>query len=172
LGEAARIKGSGIMQVFLDCDGVLADFDAYASELLGMPVNEYVREKHNNAKLWELLYSHDDYFFKLPVMSDAQELVDGVKALGFSPIILTGIPSKGGSDWAIDQKTRWASQHFPELDIICCKSREKAFHMLPGMHNVLIDDWQKWQHIWEEHGGSFILHTSAKQSLKELHDLL
>jgi hypothetical protein len=160
-----------MMQVFLDCDGVLADFDGFAAEILGMPPRDYEREKHNNSDLWERLYAVEDYFFKLPKMHDADELVAGVEAFGFAPIILTGIPSKGGSDWAIDQKTRWAQVHFPNLDIICCKSKEKAFNMIEGKHNVLIDDWTQYKHVWEEHGGSFIVHTSAKKSLAELQQL-
>jgi hypothetical protein len=160
------------MKVFLDCDGVLADFDGYAATLLGMPPRDYEREKHNDAKLWEILYAHEDYFYKLPVMHDAPELVAGVIERGFEPTILTGVPSRGDPTWAIDQKTRWAQLHFPELPIICCKSREKALHMLEGYHNVLIDDWGKWKHVWENHGGTFILHRSAEQSLKELDKLI
>jgi hypothetical protein len=156
------------MHVFLDCDGVLADFDRYAESILGLPPREYERQKHNNKQLWDILYAHDDYFYKLPKMPDADELVEGVKALGFDPVILTGIPSKEGSDWAIGQKTRWAEKHFPDLDIICCKSKEKALHMIQGHHNVLIDDWAKYKHIWEETGGTFILHTSANDSLAKL----
>ncbi len=156
------------MQVFLDCDGVLADFDRYAEGILGLPPREYERQKHNNKKLWDILYAHDDYFYKLPKMADADALVAGVESLGFKPTILTGIPSKEGSDWAISQKTRWALKHFPHLDIICCKSKEKFKSMVPGYHNVLIDDWPKYKSVWEEAGGTFILHTSALQSLTEL----
>ena len=159
------------MQVFLDCDGVLADFDGFAAEVLGMPPREYDRIKHNNSDLWDRLYAVEDYFFKLPKMYDADDLVEGVEALGFTPIILTGIPSKNGSDWAIDQKTRWAQVHFPHLDIICCKSKEKSLNMIDGVHNVLIDDWAKYKKIWEGKGGTFILHTSAEQSLKELEEV-
>lgn len=156
------------MQVFLDCDGVLADFDKFASEILGIHPREYERQKHNDAELWERLYAVEDYFFKLPKMPDADTLVAGVEEMGFEPVILTGVPSKEGSDWAIDQKTRWAAVHFPHLSIICCKSKDKFMHMLPGDHNVLIDDWDKHMKTWQDAGGTFILHTSAEKSLEEL----
>ena len=158
------------MQVFLDCDGVLADFDKYASQLLGMPPREFEATKHNgnSGPMWKILYEHEDYFYKLPKMPDADELVAGVIAMGYEPIILTGIPSQDGSDWAIDQKTRWAQDHFPELEIICCKSKDKFKHMVDGLHNVLIDDWAQHQQVWEDAGGTFILHTSAAKSLREL----
>jgi hypothetical protein len=155
------------MQIFLDCDGVLADFDGYAQQLLGMNPRQYEAEKHT-PHMWEVLYSHEDYFYRLPKMPDADEFVLGVRMLGFDPIILTGIPSKDGSDWAIGQKTRWAADHFPDVPIICCKSREKANHMIAGKHNVLIDDWEEYKHVWEQAGGTFITHTSAKDSLAKL----
>ncbi len=160
------------MQVFLDCDGVLADFDTYAEGLLGLHPREYERRKHNDKKLWDILYAHDDYFYKLPQMPDAHVLVAGVKALGFEPIILTGVPSKAGSDWAIDQKTRWAADHFPDLSIICCKSKDKFMHMIPGKRNVLIDDWNMHMKKWQVAGGYFILHKNAKDSLVELREVM
>lgn len=160
------------MQVFLDCDGVLADFDTYAAGLLGMPPREYERRKHNDKQLWDILYAHDDYFYRLPKMPDADALVAGVESLGFEPIILTGVPSKEGSDWAIGQKTRWAEKHFPHLSIICCKSKDKFMHMVPGKRNVLIDDWDKHKKTWEDAGGYFVLHTSAAKSLAELKEVM
>lgn len=168
------------MQVFLDSDGVLADFDTLAGEILGMPSREFERMKHtpNNGmmggpqQMWDRLYAHEDFFYKLPKMPDADELVAGVEAMGFTPIVLTGVPSKDGSDWAIGQKIRWYAEHFPHLQVICCKSKDKLLHMLPDRHNVLIDDWTQHQKKWEDAGGTFIVHTSANQSLKELRDLV
>ncbi|RZK44836.1 MAG: hypothetical protein EOO61_02380 [Hymenobacter sp.] len=158
------------MQIFLDCDGVLADFDKFASEILGMTLDEYEKAKHEPAG-WDLLYAVEDYFYKLPKMPDADELVDGVRALGFEPIVLTGVPSKDGSEWAVPQKQRWVDKHFPGTSVICCKSKDKFRHMVPAMHNVLIDDWKRYKHVWEETGGTFILHKNAKLSLEQLEDL-
>ena len=161
------------MQVFLYSDGVLADFDTLAGEILGMPSREFERVKHNgnSGPMWEELYKFEDFFFHLPKMPDADELVQGVREMGFEPIVLTGIPSKEGSDWAIGQKIRWYEKHFPDLQVICCKSKDKLLHMLPDRHNVLIDDWTQHQRKWEDAGGTFIVHTSAEQSLKELRTL-
>jgi len=159
------------VQVFLDCDGVLADFDGFASGILGMTLNEYEKAKHQ-PEGWDLLYAVEDYFFKLPKMPDADELVDGVRALGLEPVVLTGVPSKDGSDWAIPQKQRWVAKYFPGTSVICCKSKDKFKSMVPEKHNVLIDDWKRYKHVWEEAGGTFILHKTAKRSLMELEQLI
>ena len=34
---------------------------------------------------------------------------------------------------------------------------------------VLIDDREKYKQAWEDHGGTFILHTSTKTTLEELY---
>ena len=167
------------MQVFLDSDGVLADFDKLAGEILGMPSREFEAIKHSGdgtrmggpAEMWNRIYAHGDFFYELEKMHDADELVAGVEAMGFEPIVLTGVPSKDGSDWAIGQKIRWYEKHFPHLQVICCKSKDKLLHMMPDRHNVLIDDWTAHQSKWERAGGTFIVHTSATKSLKELSEL-
>ena len=157
------------MQIFLDCDGVLADFDGFAETILGTNLTEY--EKHS-ADGWDRLYAVEDYFYKLPKLPDADQLVDGVRARGFEPIVLTGVPSKDGSDWAIPQKQRWVAEHFPGTSVICCKSKDKFQHMVPSMHNVLIDDWTRYMSVWEDNGGTFILHTNAALSLAKLDEFL
>lgn len=162
------------MQVFLDSDGVLADFDTLAGEILGMPSREFEKAKHNDDSggMWSRLYAHHDFFYKLPKMPDADELVQGVINLGFDPIVLTGIPSKDGSDWAIGQKVRWYADHYPDLPVITCKSKDKLMHMIEGKHNVLIDDWTQHKKAWENAGGTFIVHTSAADSLAQLKEVI
>lgn len=155
------------MQVFLDSDGVLADFDTYAASLLGMKPREWEASKGKKS-FWGKIYADPDFFFNLPKMHDADELVEGVRGLGFEPIVLTGIPSQDGSDWAIDQKTRWYAKHYPDLRVITCKSKNKFQHMVEGKHNVLIDDWEQHKHVWEDAGGTFIVHTSTSNSLRQL----
>jgi hypothetical protein len=56
----------------------------------------------------------------------------------------------------------------PNVHMITCRSREKRVHMHEGKHNIIIDDWPEYKPLWEEHGGTFILHTSAEDSLNEL----
>ncbi len=153
------------MQLFLDCDGVLADFDKRAKEILGMPSREYEKEK-GAKNFWKTIYSTPDFFFTIDKMSDADELVNATRHL--NPIILTGIPR---GDWASDQKLRWRDKHFPDLPMICVESKNKFMHMHQDKHNIIIDDWPKYKPIWEENGGTFILHTSAENSLNELRSM-
>lgn len=155
------------MQLFLDCDGVLADFDKFFEDNFGLNPREY-EKKHGGAKFWfEIEAFPGGFFNQLPKMPDADELVDAVRHL--NPIILTGCPK--GATWPQPQKEAWRDKHFPGIPMICCQSKMKYTHMASGRHNVIIDDWFKWKSRWEENGGTFILHTSTKESLAELRAL-
>jgi hypothetical protein len=147
-------------QLYLDCDGVLADFDAGVRQILGMDPKGYVA-KYNMGKFWAQLAKHPDFYGKLPLMPDAMELFEAVKHL--DPIILTGLPR---GNWAAPQKVRWAAQHFPGTKILTVMAVDKRNHCTAG--DVLVDDTLKHRHLWEEAGGIFIHHTSARESLAQL----
>lgn len=148
------------MQLFLDCDGVLADFDKRAKEILGTCPREF-EGKEGEKDLWDKLYSVPDFFYSLDLMPDAMELYSAVKHL--HPVILTGKPR---GDWAVEQKLRWRRKYFPNVPMIVCPSKDKFLYAKPG--DVLVDDWLKHKPTWVTGGGIWILHTSAKKSIKEL----
>ena len=151
------------MQLFLDCDGVLADFDTYAEKIFGLPPRKAEAEL-GQERFWAPLQSHEGFYEKLPLMPDARELFEAVEHL--NPIILTGLPV---GEWAEPQKRAWGRKYFPHTTMICCMSKDKRNHMKPG--DVLVDDWPKYKDLWEEAGGIFVLHTSAKDSIAKLKEL-
>lgn len=147
-------------QLFLDCDGVLADFDAGALSVLGLPPRDY-EDRHGISRFWSKLAAAPDFYASLPLLPDAMELFDAVRHL--EPIILTGLPR---GDWAAGQKVRWAAEHFPGTRIITTMARDKRDHAREG--DVLVDDLLKHRHLWEEVGGVFIHHTSAASTIEAL----
>jgi 5'(3')-deoxyribonucleotidase len=148
------------MQLFLDCDGVLANFDKGAEAALGMPPKAF-EQRHGLGRFWARLHRTPDFYARLEELPDARELFDGVKHL--NPVILTGCP-RGG--WAEDQKVRWADEHFPGTRIITCMARDKRDHGQRG--DILIDDTLRHRERWEETCGVFIHHRNARQSLAAL----
>ena len=147
-------------QLYLDCDGVLADFDKGAMAILGMKPKAF-EHRHGLGRFWAKLASAPDFYFSLPLMPDAMQLFDAVKHL--DPIILTGLPR---GNWAADQKMRWAEKHFPGVRMITCMARDKRNHAKEG--DVLVDDNDKFRHLWEGAGGIFVHHKNAAQSVEEL----
>jgi hypothetical protein len=147
-------------QLYLDCDGVLADFDKGAAAALGMPPRAY-QKRHGIVRFWNKLAKAPDFYFGLPLLPDAERLFEAVRHLG--PIILTGLPV---GNWAADQKVRWAAKHFPGTRIITTMARDKRDHARPG--DVLVDDQPRHAHLWEEAGGIFIHHRSVDETLERL----
>src|SRR5438270_303569 len=82
------------MQLYLHCDGVLADFDAGVRALLGIGPKPF-QARYGLSRFWRALARRPDFYADLPLMADARELFDGVRHL--DPIVLTGLPR---GDWA------------------------------------------------------------------------
>jgi hypothetical protein len=147
-------------QVYLDCDGVLADFDAAAGSVLGMAPHIFER-RFGPARFWQKLAAAPDFFANLDLLPDAMELYEAVRHL--KPVILTGLPR---GSWAEPQKRLWAERHFPDVPVITTTAALKREHCHPG--DALVDDRHKYRHLWESAGGVFIHHRSARQSIADL----
>ena len=146
--------------LFLDCDGVLADFDLGATELLGMSPMAF-EARHGRGEFWKQLARHGNFYGDLKQLPDAQRLFQAVRHL--KPTILTGLPL---GKWAAPQKERWAAEHFPGVPIITTMARQKHLHMDPG--DVLVDDRENHRKLWEDAGGIFIHHKNAEDTLRRL----
>ena len=147
-------------RLFLDADGVLADFDEGVRRLLGMSAKAFIAE-HGRGTFWKRLAKAKNFYGALPQMPDAQLLFDAVKHL--KPTILTGLPM---GNWAAPQKVEWAAEHFPGVPIVTCMARDKHLHMHPG--DVLVDDREKHREAYEKAGVVFVHHKNAEESLRQL----
>jgi hypothetical protein len=149
-------------QLYLDCDGVLADFHTGAVAALGMHPRAF-EKKFGPGRFWARLARAPDFYFGLPLLPDAMTLFEAVRHL--DPIILTGLPM---GNWAAEQKVRWAARWFPATRIITTMARDKRNYARPG--DVLVDDQAKHAHLWEGAGGIFVLHTDAATTIERLRD--
>ena len=147
-------------RLFLDADGVLADFDRGARELLGAGPKQFIA-RHGRGTFWKRLANAKNFYGALEEMPDAQLLFAAVKHL--KPTILTGLPL---ASWAAPQKVEWAAEHFPGVPIITCMARDKHKHMHPG--DVLVDDREKHRAAYEAAGVIFVHHKNAEDSLRQL----
>jgi hypothetical protein len=155
--------------VFLDMDGVLADFDRFAIEKLGKKFDTFP----DSASAWAAMKEYEDVYFHLEPMIDASNLVNGIYSLQnnfkFRIAVLTAIPKIGRIPNARQDKIYWLSRHFPALlgDFnIGPHAEHKQYHC--RALDVLIDDSEKNIPQWESKGGYGILHTTAEDSLSRL----
>ena len=149
-------------RIYLDCDGVLADFESGATAALGMAPHRF-QQRFGLKAFWARLASTPGFFDTLDLLPDAMELYDAVRHRG--PVILTGLP-RGA--WAEPQKRRWAARHFPGVEVITTSAALKREHCHPG--DALVDDTVKFRHLWEKEGGGTVGDEDAA-SIAELRRL-
>lgn len=149
------------MRLFVDMDGVLADFDSGYEAAFG------IRPSIESDNVdWRKVRSTRDFYLNLPPMHDIWQLWGVIGK--YDPIILTGIPSSVQE--AADNKKAWISKHLGHhVEVRCCLSKEKYLNADNG--DVLIDDWVKYRHLWISAGGRWITHVSAEQTISQLKEL-
>jgi 5'(3')-deoxyribonucleotidase len=146
------------MQLFVDMDGVLADFDGHHETVFGIRSDKAL----DNVR-WDRVHAVNGFYRDLPPMPDMHELWDRIAH--HNPIVLTGVPTKVPA--AADDKRAWARKHLGDhVEVRCCRSVEKCLHARPG--DILIDDWEKYRALWVGAGGVWITHLSAGQTADEL----
>ncbi len=60
---------------------------------------------------------------------------------------------------AAQNKRDWVAENIdPYCEVICCASAMKVEHGRPC--DVLLDDWDRYESVWIEMGGIFVLHRA------------
>lgn len=159
---------SFVYRVFIDMDGVVADFVGGACKLHGLdnvyyePDFEYHKDAYDvnsfsngmdPKEFWGAMGY--DFWANLDKTSEADELIEflkkrfGVHNLCFltSPILTKG---------CADGKREWVKKHYPDIPVlISCRAAggEPPKWMAAGPVSVLIDDSDTNIDLWCEHGG-------------------
>ena len=153
------------MIIFLDMDGVLADFDKYVCETHKFETKE--KWNDNWAGLPERMFND------LEKMPDADQLVEYTKP--YSPQILTAMPKRDKVRFARMDKMRWAKRHygFHSWEVNVVYREEKLMYATAEQYspNILVDDNYKNIEEWKKQGGAGILHTSTETTIVELQKL-
>ena len=152
-------------KIFLDQDGVLADFDKGVHDLTGQTI-----EQLGKKAMWKAVYSVPDFFEKLDWMPDGKELWEYTKK--YKPSVLTGLPGKNGEE----QKRIWVAKHMgSQVPVIVCPAAQKQKYaeeaMREGFTPILIDDKNDNIQRWNAVGGIGILHRNTAHSVMELQKL-
>ena len=136
--------------VFLDLDGVFADFDGKIKEITGSWPHELPKKE-----LWKSVYRKHDFFASLDLMKGWEILWTYFKP--FDPIFLTGAPSGKSMQ---DQKIEWVKEKFGDKwagQTIVLPRRDKQLHS--GPRKLLVDDNETNVAEWVSKGGYGFLYT-------------
>ena len=146
--------------IYIDMDGVVADFDTFVSNLLGRPIGWNDSKQDLTDEEWVKLASVDSLYYQLPMMPDATKLVAYAKSLStrFYVGFLTAIPRRTTIPSAQADKQAWVSKYFPGMRMdIGPFSRDKQKWCIPG--DILIDDRPSNIAEWTAAGGIAVYHT-------------
>ena len=159
--------------IYLDIDGVIADFNQRFIDISGMTPDEY-RDKYDNKKFWDLIDEENKVRFwaGIPVMVGAKKLVDYVSQYDYE--ILTAPSIKKQSRLG---KMIWLrkihSDLFPDTPKVNFKPAKQKHQVKPNLtkSDILIDDKASTINTWNSTGGTGILYTSAEDAIKQLKQL-
>jgi len=158
--------------IYLDMDGVVADFDRAVQAILGGDTR--VDQRYPESE-WAKLRGHQRIYRDLPLCADANMLVDGVQALaryhGLRVLFLTAVPKDNDFPWAFADKIEWARRYFPDIPVwFGPYSDEKQIRSRPD--DVLIDDRVSNIDQWRGQGGYAILYQGPAQPVLDELSLL
>tara|TARA_Y100000593_G_C4309058_1_gene337389 strand:+ start:2373 stop:2945 length:573 start_codon:yes stop_codon:yes gene_type:complete len=163
-------KDIKIRQIFLDMDGVLADFESKITEMLGEKVwNTDAGHAVYDAHKRELTAKH--MFRKMDPLPDAWKLVDWCCNSGIHTEILTAAGTVN-RELVVRDKIEWIREHINPYWTIIPTFKGSQKSAFAHKKAVLIDDRDKNIECWVEAGGIGILHTTAENTIKQLNELI
>jgi len=153
-----------INKIFVDMDGVLADFvrGVEGPKYLNGPL---VSEQTYDSRKIEL--SNRGLFRNLPIMPGMLKLINYIKESGIDWEILTASGSLNRTVVTND-KIYWIRKHVDPKVIITAtiKGEDKAAFARPN--HVLIDDRKSNIKAWTQAGGIGVLHRTAEDTINQL----
>tara|TARA_B100001287_G_scaffold42930_1_gene32022 strand:- start:9990 stop:10508 length:519 start_codon:yes stop_codon:yes gene_type:complete len=161
------------MTVYLDMDGVIADFFGAVEKLYG--VDHWKSIKHRDGIFVEL--RNTDFFNTLPcfkghdVPNDSQRIVAGVKSISGGDWGICSSPLRDDEYNSAYWKRKWLEKwnFLPDLEklIFTSNKHKYAYSKINRRPNILIDDKPENIKRWEEAGGEGILFQCNEDDIDE-----
>ena len=144
--------------IFLDMDGVVADFDSHCTYILGKRNEDHGWPDED----WAKIRARPRIYGELPKTKEADALVEYCRYLrdtrNYELLFLTAVPKGNDVHWAFYDKVLWAQKYFPDIPVHFGPfAKNKKEHCKPG--DILIDDRPSNIIEWGEVDGHGILHS-------------
>ena len=147
-----------ITKIYLDMDGVIADFDKRYKELYKIAPRD--ADTYKTFDKFFTTFIAEKQFAKLDLMPDAMELINYLRSLPIPTEILSSTSSEKRDAEIREQKVEWLHKHnltFP-INLVPGKRLKRNFS---NPSSILIDDTAQNIDQWRAEGGVGILHTDA-----------
>ena len=159
--------------IYLDMDGVVADFDKRFNDLSGMMPQDYVNKNGLNA-FWDLIdEKHKVAFWRgIELMPDAQKLVKFVEQYPFEMLTAPSIKKQsiiGKGLWVKDK----VGTLYSTKPKVTYRSAKQKHTVKPNLtkFDILIDDKGSTIDNWNAAGGTGIFYQNADQVINDLKKL-
>ena len=161
LKEAKELANTS--KIYVDMDGVLADFFNAWGDLMGVDDWRNIDKEHQISDALQKIRDTDDFWLKIPVTANAQNLLNLIKQVkGSYSICSSPLPGDPNSE---PHKKEWIKKHlvsFPPEEIIITSNKPQYATQPDGTPNILIDDYGKNIQSWEAAGGVGFKHKDHK----------
>jgi len=153
--------------LYLDMDGVVADFDEYAARTLGVPPSEGIYPD----SIWKQLAQNPRIYRDLIPTPYAYQLyrecVNFCLKKDYNWAFLTAVPKGNDVKYAFYDKVEWVQKHFPGTPVFFGPySKDKHQHCQAG--DILIDDRTSNCEEWTAAGGIAILHKDFNSTITQI----
>jgi len=162
--------------VYLDMDGVLADFFGGVEKMYGVEHwKELTNDKTKDLKK-EVIdrITGTDFFATLPKFSTADALIDMVQKFTGGKFSINTSPLRGDHENSGKYKKLWIQNNIEQPDEIIVTGRKESYatDKASGTPNILIDDRPVNVQRWQAAGGYGILYQANRDSLSKVQDAL
>ena len=158
--------------VYLDMDGVLADFFGGVEKMYGVEHwKQLTNDKTKDLKK-EVIdkITGSDFFATLPKFPTADALIDMVKKFTGGKFSINTSPLRGDHENSAKYKKIWIQNHIEQPDDIVVTGRKESYAVDKGTGtpNILIDDRPVNIQRWQGRGGYGILYQANRDSLDKV----
>ena len=154
------------MTLYLDMDGVIADFFTGFANRFGKDHWKLIQDKEKAI----IQLQGTDFFYNLDTFDSSKKLVEFARSIGDWGICSS--PLRGDRDNSAYWKRRWLEKNkmMPPIDkLIFTGMKEKwATNKLDGSPNILVDDKPTNISRWKDKGGIGILYQANECDVDEL----
>jgi len=162
--------------VYLDMDGVLADFFGGVEFLYGVEHwKELTNDKTKDLKKQVIdRITGTDFFAVLPKFNTADALIDMVKKFTGGKFSINTSPLRGDHENSAKYKKVWISNNIEQPDDIVVTGRKESYakDKGTGTPNILIDDRPVNIQKWQAAGGYGILYQANRDPLSKVQQAL
>lgn len=153
--------------IWLDMDGVFADFEVVASAIVGRKVGWGVTDLTD--KEWDVLANTPNLYRSLPLLPGSRALMETVMSFSdeFEVKFLTAIPRVKTVPTARQEKKDWIEEHFPGMEVVFGPySKDKWKHA--KFLDILIDDKPSNTQEWVTNGNGISIQHQGTNFAKTI----